>query len=102
MLKAVQFQVLCEELEYSELLDRATQENDPFHRMVYRNVLCTCSVRYSIRFMFVQVLITAFAISRYASTRYRGHGKPFNPLEGETYECIRQDLGWRFVSEQVP
>ncbi|KAJ3594788.1 hypothetical protein NHX12_004094, partial [Muraenolepis orangiensis] len=28
-------------------------------------------------------------------------GKPFNPLLGETYELIRDDLGFRWVSEQV-
>jgi hypothetical protein len=28
-------------------------------------------------------------------------GKPFNPLLGETYELIREDLGFRIVSEQV-
>uniref|UniRef100_A0A674AQL0 Oxysterol-binding protein n=1 Tax=Salmo trutta TaxID=8032 RepID=A0A674AQL0_SALTR len=28
-------------------------------------------------------------------------GKPFNPLLGETYELIREDLGFRWMSEQV-
>uniref|UniRef100_A0A8C9PEM4 Oxysterol-binding protein n=1 Tax=Spermophilus dauricus TaxID=99837 RepID=A0A8C9PEM4_SPEDA len=28
-------------------------------------------------------------------------GKPFNPLLGETYELVREDLGFRFISEQV-
>ena len=45
--------------------------------------------------------IAAFAVSSYAQSSYRLGNKPFNPLLGETYECIREDKGWRFVSEQV-
>lgn len=33
-------QRLCEELEYSELLDRAADTHDPFERMVRRQVNC--------------------------------------------------------------
>ncbi|XP_072535519.1 oxysterol-binding protein-related protein 3 isoform X2 [Salminus brasiliensis] len=73
-------QRLCEELEYSELLDRAAQTQDPFERMVY---------------------IATFAVSSYASSYYRAGGKPFNPVLGETYECDRPDKGFRFVAEQV-
>ncbi|KAL3855883.1 hypothetical protein ACJMK2_015080 [Sinanodonta woodiana] len=73
-------QRLCEELEYSELLDKATEFDDPFERMVY---------------------VAAFAVSSYASSCYRAGYKPFNPLLGETYECVREDKGWRFIAEQV-
>ncbi|KAL0985453.1 hypothetical protein UPYG_G00157060 [Umbra pygmaea] len=73
-------QRLCEELEYSELLDRAANTQDPFERMVY---------------------ITTFAVSGYASSYHRSGGKPFNPVLGETYECDRPDKGFRFVAEQV-
>uniref|UniRef100_A0A8C2XI75 Oxysterol-binding protein n=1 Tax=Cyclopterus lumpus TaxID=8103 RepID=A0A8C2XI75_CYCLU len=73
-------QRLCEELEYSELLDRAANTQDPFQRMVY---------------------IATFVVSGYASSYYRTGGKPFNPLLGETYECDRPDKGLRFVAEQV-
>ncbi|XP_035529161.1 oxysterol-binding protein-related protein 3 isoform X2 [Morone saxatilis] len=73
-------QRLCEELEYSELLDRAANTQDPFERMVY---------------------IATFVVSGYASSYYRTGGKPFNPLLGETYECDRPDKGFRFVAEQV-
>ena len=48
-----------------------------------------------------QVLIATFAISSYASTITRSAHKPFNPLLGETYECVRDDKGWKFVAEQV-
>ncbi|KAG2460654.1 OSBL7 protein, partial [Polypterus senegalus] len=68
-------QKLCEELEYSEVLDRANQTQDPFERMVY---------------------IAAFAISAYASAFHRSGSKPFNPVLGETYECERLDKGFRF------
>ncbi|KAL3060347.1 hypothetical protein OYC64_014830 [Pagothenia borchgrevinki] len=73
-------QRLCEELEYSELLDRAANTQDPFERMVY---------------------IATFIVSGYASSYYRTGGKPFNPLLGETYECDRPDKGFTFVAEQV-
>uniref|UniRef100_H3DHU0 Oxysterol-binding protein n=1 Tax=Tetraodon nigroviridis TaxID=99883 RepID=H3DHU0_TETNG len=73
-------QRMCEELEYSELLDKAADTEDPFERMV---------------------LVAAFAVSGYSSTYYRAGSKPFNPLLGETYECIREDKGFCFFSEQV-
>ncbi|CAG5896681.1 unnamed protein product [Menidia menidia] len=44
--------------------------------------------------------IAAFAVSAVAS-QWERTGKPFNPLLGETYELIRDDLGFRWVSEQV-
>ncbi|XP_010125278.1 PREDICTED: oxysterol-binding protein-related protein 3 isoform X4 [Chlamydotis macqueenii] len=73
-------QRLCEELEYSELLDKAAHTPNPFERMVY---------------------IAAFAVSAYASSYYRAGSKPFNPVLGETYECIHEDKGFQFFAEQV-
>ncbi|XP_076136759.1 oxysterol-binding protein-related protein 3 isoform X2 [Alosa pseudoharengus] len=73
-------QHLCEELEYSELLDRAAHTHDPYLRMVY---------------------VAAFAVSGYASSYFRAGGKPFNPVLGETYECQRPDKGFNFLAEQV-
>lgn len=73
-------QRLCEELEYSALLDRAARARDPRQRLVF---------------------VAAFAVSAYASTFYRAGSKPFNPVLGETYECVRPDRGFRFISEQV-
>ncbi|XP_072034757.1 oxysterol-binding protein-related protein 6-like isoform X2 [Amphiura filiformis] len=73
-------QVLCEELEYSELLDKAAETEDPYKRMVF---------------------VAAFAVSSYSSTYTRAGTKPFNPLLGETYECVREDKGFRFIAEQV-
>ncbi|XP_078142182.1 oxysterol-binding protein-related protein 6 isoform X5 [Centroberyx gerrardi] len=73
-------QHMCEELEYSELLDKAAETEDPFERMV---------------------IVAAFAVSGYSSTYYRAGSKPFNPLLGETYECIREDKGLCFFAEQV-
>lgn len=60
-------QRLCEELEYSELLDRAAGIDDPYERMVE---------------------VAAFAVSSYASTLSRAGNKPFNPLLGKhLYDC---------------
>ncbi|XP_036275902.1 oxysterol-binding protein-related protein 2 isoform X3 [Pipistrellus kuhlii] len=44
--------------------------------------------------------VAAFAVSAVAS-QWERTGKPFNPLLGETYELVREDLGFRFISEQV-
>ncbi|XP_041829918.1 oxysterol-binding protein-related protein 7 [Melanotaenia boesemani] len=73
-------QRLCEELEYCELLDTANNTPDPYQRMVY---------------------IAAFAISGYSTATFRNRYKPFNPVLGETFECIREDRGFHFISEQV-
>ncbi|XP_076157524.1 oxysterol-binding protein-related protein 3a [Alosa pseudoharengus] len=73
-------QRLCEEMEYTQLLDTAAHTNDPHLRMAH---------------------VAVFAISAYASTFHRAGGKPFNPVLGETYECDRPDKGFRFISEQV-
>ncbi|XP_031310928.1 oxysterol-binding protein-related protein 3 isoform X5 [Camelus dromedarius] len=73
-------QRLCEELEYSELLDKASRTPSALERMVY---------------------VAAFAVSAYASSYFRAGSKPFNPVLGETYECIREDKGFQFFSEQV-
>ena len=71
-------QWLCEELEYSDLVDKAVSSFTPLERMSW---------------------VAAFAISAYSSTRAKH--KPFNPLLGETYECVREDKGFRYISEQV-
>lgn len=73
-------QRLCEELQYAELLNEANELEDPYDRMVR---------------------VAAFAVSAYSGTQYRAGNKPFNPLLGETYECVREDKGFKFVAEQV-
>mgnify|MGYP001048336385 CR=1 FL=1 len=73
-------QHLCEELEYSELLDTASKQSIVEDRLTY---------------------VAAFAVSAYARTLNRPSRKPFNPLLGETYECVRPDKGFRFISEKV-
>lgn len=73
-------QRLTEEMEYSEILDKAAACEDSCEQLTY---------------------VAAFTVSAYATTSNRT-GKPFNPLLGETYECDRmEDLGWRAISEQV-
>ncbi|KAM9746352.1 oxysterol-binding protein-related protein 7-like isoform 1-T1 [Menidia menidia] len=73
-------QRLSEELEYSDLLDIANQIDDPYERMVY---------------------VAVFSISGYAWATWRYRYKPFNPVLGETYENLREDRGFHYVSEQV-
>lgn len=73
-------QRVSEELEYTELLDTANHTDDPYVRMVY---------------------VAAFSISGYAWASWRNRYKPFNPVLGETYENVREDRGFRYISEQV-
>ncbi|KAK4701955.1 oxysterol-binding protein-related protein 3/6/7, partial [Phenoliferia sp. Uapishka_3] len=73
-------QRVAEDFEYADLLHRAASTNDPMERLT---------------------LVTTFAISGASSNKYRSSRKPFNPLLGETYECIRPDKGFKFVSEKV-
>ena len=96
-------QRLCEELEYSELLDKAASAGmSDLERMTW---------------------VAAFAVSVYGSCQVgkkwaigrrqtcspsshlllqaRAGHKPFNPLLGETFECVREDRGFRYIAEQV-
>ncbi|CAF1192070.1 unnamed protein product, partial [Rotaria sp. Silwood1] len=72
-------QRFTENVLYSYLLDKADECTDPVMRMQY---------------------VAAFAVSSIASNIDR-LSKPFNPLLGETYEFIRDDLPFRYMSEQV-
>jgi hypothetical protein len=75
-------QRIIEELEYSEMLDRASMCEDQWEQMAY---------------------VAAFTISSYSTTATRTN-KPFNPILGETFECDRFDeagFGWRALAEQV-
>jgi hypothetical protein len=73
-------QRLCEELDYSELLDRANKSPNSIERLA---------------------LVSAFAVSAYSFTASRAERKPFNPLLGETFECVREDKGFKFLAEKV-
>uniref|UniRef100_A0A4W4EAV6 Oxysterol-binding protein n=1 Tax=Electrophorus electricus TaxID=8005 RepID=A0A4W4EAV6_ELEEL len=73
-------QRLSEDLEYSELLDRAAKCQSSLEQLCY---------------------VAAFTISSYSTTVHRT-GKPFNPLLGETFELDRlQESGYRSLCEQV-
>ncbi|XP_055084380.1 oxysterol-binding protein-related protein 1-like isoform X3 [Periophthalmus magnuspinnatus] len=72
-------QRLTEYMEHTHLIHRANATTDSIERM-------KC--------------VAAFAVSAVAS-QWERTGKPFNPLLGETYELIREDLGFRWMSEQV-
>uniref|UniRef100_A0A4W5P5H8 Oxysterol-binding protein n=1 Tax=Hucho hucho TaxID=62062 RepID=A0A4W5P5H8_9TELE len=73
-------QRLTEDLEYSDLLDRAARCESSLEQMC---------------------LVAAFSVSSYSTTIHRT-AKPFNPLLGETYELDRlDDFGYRSICEQV-
>lgn len=75
-------QRLAESLEYPQLLDAAAGAGSPAERLMY---------------------VAAFAVSYYSNNRVKERAirKPFNPMLGETFELVREDLGFRFVAEKV-
>lgn len=75
-------QRLAESMEYANVLDDAAAAGTPEERLT---------------------LVTAFALSYFANNRVKERAvrKPFNPMLGETFELVREDLGFRFVSEKV-
>ncbi|OAX31816.1 hypothetical protein K503DRAFT_870474 [Rhizopogon vinicolor AM-OR11-026] len=72
-------QRMAEDMEFSECLDVAAREQDPHRRIAF---------------------VAAFAMSNYSSTIGR-IAKPFNPMLSETFEYVRLDKEYRYVSEQV-
>ncbi|CAG6021172.1 unnamed protein product [Menidia menidia] len=72
-------QRITEYMEHTYLISRACALSDSIERMQ---------------------AVAAFAVSAVAS-QWDRTGKPFNPLLGETYELIREEQGFRLVSEQV-
>ncbi|CAG8537472.1 33448_t:CDS:2 [Racocetra persica] len=72
-------QRMAEDMEYGDLLDIGARQKGSTERILY---------------------VAAFAMSNYSSTVGR-IAKPFNPLLGETYEYVRRDKAFRYISEQV-
>ncbi|XP_032375957.1 oxysterol-binding protein-related protein 2 [Etheostoma spectabile] len=72
-------QRMSEYMEHTHLIHKACTLSDSIDRMQ---------------------VVAAFAVSSVAS-QWERTGKPFNPLLGETYELIREDEGYRLISEQV-
>jgi len=72
-------QRITENVYYSELLNKANSAVNPCKRMEY---------------------VAAFAVTCISSNIDR-LSKPFNPLLGETYELVREDLGFKILCEQV-
>ncbi|KAH9920538.1 Oxysterol-binding protein-domain-containing protein [Epithele typhae] len=72
-------QRMAEDMEFSECLDAAYAETDQHKRIAF---------------------VAAFAMSNYSSTIGR-IAKPFNPMLSETFEYVRHDKQYRYVSEQV-
>uniref|UniRef100_A0A3B3Z7F4 Oxysterol-binding protein n=1 Tax=Periophthalmus magnuspinnatus TaxID=409849 RepID=A0A3B3Z7F4_9GOBI len=72
-------QRITEYMEHTYLINRASSLPDSIERMQ---------------------AVAAFAVSAVAS-QWDRTGKPFNPLLGETYELVREEQGYRLISEQV-
>lgn len=72
-------QVISESFEYAPLLSQLNSHPEPI------------------------VLVSAFATSFLSIYRdkTRAIRKPFNPLLGETFELVREDMGFRLIAEKV-
>lgn len=68
--------------EYSDLLNEAANAGNPEEALL---------------------LVSAFAVSAVSNQRVkeRCQRKPFNPLLGETFELVREDLGFRLIAEKI-
>lgn len=75
-------QMISETFEYSDLLNKALESTSKTQLLTY---------------------VSAFAISCLSIHRdkTRALRKPFNPLLGETYELVREDMGFRLLAEKV-
>uniref|UniRef100_T2M5M8 Oxysterol-binding protein n=1 Tax=Hydra vulgaris TaxID=6087 RepID=T2M5M8_HYDVU len=71
-------QRIAEYMDYGFIMQKAANLPDPIDR----------------------IEVAVFVMSCNASTEDRV-GKPFNPLLGETYELIREDMDFRLIAEQV-
>lgn len=78
-------QRFAEMMEYSEIIDHALQASYPVE-----------SGEFILR-------VAAFSVTYLSAMRMkvRALRKPFNPLLGESYELIREDKGFRLISEKV-
>jgi len=71
-------QIICEPLQFVEVLQKAGEHPDPAYRLAF---------------------LAAFVSGGYScATRTK---KPFNPILGETFEFISKDKGWKYFAEQV-
>jgi len=71
-------QIMCEPLQYAELLNKAAASPDSANRMAY---------------------LIAFVTSGYScAVRQK---KPFNPILGETFEFLGPENSYRYFAEQV-
>lgn len=92
-------------MEYSYLLDRADECEDPYMRLVYacessftlNFYLASASIAWSFM-VFMSLIAASWAISVYYA--YQRTWKPFNPILGETYEMSNHG-GVAFIAEQV-
>jgi len=71
-------QIMCEPMQYAELLQKANESPDPANRMAYLIAWITPGYSCAVR-----------------------NRKPFNPILGETFEYLSQDDKWKFIAEQV-
>lgn len=76
-------EVVAEMFEYADLLDAASRAAPG------------SNLRLS--------MVALFAVARISGIRIKERAlrKPFTPLLGETYELVREDLGFRFLAEKV-
>ncbi len=72
-------QRLCETFRYGDILNKAAVEPNPHLRLAYAAAFCSCG----------------YDISPYRTFKF------FNPILGETFEMVDNDLNIRYFGEQV-
>ncbi|KAI8906381.1 Oxysterol-binding protein-domain-containing protein [Gorgonomyces haynaldii] len=102
-------QRMCEDVEYIELLSLAGALGDPDDLpppakqavdTLGWNLDDLVHITEEEQSLLRLMLVGAYAMSNYSSTPGRVN-KPFNPILGETFELVRPDKGFRYLSEQV-
>ncbi|KAL9054855.1 MAG: hypothetical protein Q9162_003887 [Coniocarpon cinnabarinum] len=80
-------QKYAEPMEYAHLLTSACALSDSSETTASKRLL----------------LVSTFALTALTSSRAKERAvrKPFNPMLGETFETVREDLGFRFIAEKV-
>ena len=92
-------QRMSEDMEFSECCESDFLLRSPILLTPFLGLTVDAAVNVSDQWLRM-AHVAGFAISNYSSTIGR-IAKPFNPMLGQTFENVRADRGFRYVSEQV-
>ncbi|KAG9332020.1 hypothetical protein JZ751_016247, partial [Albula glossodonta] len=105
---SVSVETYSSELEREEPKSGCEQHNSPSWRRVCLPAVSAGSGSFSVWSVLrrnigkdLSCVAMPVQLNQPLNTLQRLWGKPFNPVLGETYECDRPDMGFRFIAEQV-